>query len=97
MERLGPLDAFFLNIEDGISHMHIGACAVLEGPPPAYPEVVAAIGAKLDQAPRYRQVVRFVPFQLGGPSGSTTPTSTSRSRCTMPRCRGRAAPRSSTP
>jgi len=67
MEILGPLDASFLYLEDGITHMHIGSCAVFGGPVPAYRDVAGAISAKLGQVPRYRQVVRFVPMQLGRP------------------------------
>ncbi len=67
MERLSPLDASFLYIEDGVSHMHIAACAVLEGPAPTYAEVTGAIARKLDRVPRYRQLVRFVPLQLDRP------------------------------
>ena len=50
-----------------MTHMHIASCAVFEGPAPAYDRVVAAIAGKLDLMPRYRQVVRFVPLQLGRP------------------------------
>jgi diacylglycerol O-acyltransferase / wax synthase len=67
VERLSPLDSFFLFIEDGITHMHIASCAVFEGPAPRYEEVSAAIGDKLGSVPRYRQLVRFVPLQLGRP------------------------------
>jgi diacylglycerol O-acyltransferase len=67
MDRMNPLDASFLYIEDGVTHMHIASCAVFEGPAPAYATVLAALAAKLPQVPRYRQVVRFVPLQLGRP------------------------------
>ncbi len=67
MERLSPLDSFFLFIEDGTSHMHIATCAIFEGPAPPYHRVVAAIGDKLDLVPRYRQLVRFVLWELGQP------------------------------
>ncbi|MFZ0171621.1 MAG: wax ester/triacylglycerol synthase family O-acyltransferase [Acidimicrobiales bacterium] len=73
MERLGPLDASFLFLEDGITHMHIASCAVFAGPPPDYEEVVAAMSAKLGQVPRYRQVVRFVPFELARPVWADDP------------------------
>ena len=33
MDRMNPLDASFLYLENGITHMHIGSCAVFEGPP----------------------------------------------------------------
>jgi len=67
MERLSPLDASFLYVEDGVTHMDIASCALFEGPAPTYGELVEAIGCKLDRARRYRQVVRFVPMQLGAP------------------------------
>ena len=35
MDRMSPLDASFLHVEDAVSHMHIGSVAVFEGPPPA--------------------------------------------------------------
>ena len=66
-ERMSPLDASFLHIEDHVSHMHIGSVSVFEGPPPGYDQFVAMVRAKLDLTPRFRQVVRFVPFQLGRP------------------------------
>ncbi|MGO8877697.1 MAG: WS/DGAT/MGAT family O-acyltransferase [Acidimicrobiales bacterium] len=73
MERLGPLDASFLYLEDGITHMHIASCAIFEGPAPAYEEVATAIAGKLGQVPRYRQVVHFVPFELGRPVWADDP------------------------
>lgn len=67
MERMSPLDASFLHIEDGVSHMHIASVAVFEGPVPVYDRVVEMIRGKLHLVPRYRQVVRFVPLALGRP------------------------------
>ncbi|MGH8919628.1 MAG: WS/DGAT/MGAT family O-acyltransferase, partial [Actinomycetes bacterium] len=66
-ERLSPLDSSFLHIEDDVSHMHIGAVCVFEGPPPDYDEILAVIRGKLDSVPRFRQVVRSVPLELGRP------------------------------
>jgi WS/DGAT/MGAT family acyltransferase len=66
-DRLSPLDASFLHLEDGVSHMHIASIAIFEGPPPPFADVVEMVDAKLDLVPRYRQKVRFVPFQLGRP------------------------------
>jgi diacylglycerol O-acyltransferase / wax synthase len=66
-DRLSPLDAAFLHVEDHVSHMHIGSVVVFEGPPPPFNDVVAMVDAKLDLVPRYRQKVRFVPFELGRP------------------------------
>ena len=67
MQRLSPQDASFLHLEDLVSHMHIGAVAILEGPPPPYDELAARVEANLPQAPRYRQKVHFVPLALGRP------------------------------
>jgi diacylglycerol O-acyltransferase len=67
MDRMNPLDASFLYLENGITHMHIGSCAVFEGPPPDYDDLVALFAGKLPLVPRYRQRVRFVPMDLGRP------------------------------
>ena len=67
VDRMSPLDATFLHIEDGISHMHIASCAIFAGPAPAYADVVELFRGKLPLVPRYRQKVRFVPGGLGRP------------------------------
>ena len=67
MQRLSPQDASFLHLEDLVSHMHIGAVAILEGPPPSYDELAERVRANLPQAPRYRHKVHFVPLALGRP------------------------------
>jgi WS/DGAT/MGAT family acyltransferase len=66
-DRLSPLDASFLHLEDAVSHMHIGSVALFEGPPPPYLDFVDMINGKLALVPRYRQVVRRVPGDLGRP------------------------------
>jgi diacylglycerol O-acyltransferase len=66
-DRLSPLDASFLNIEDDVSHMHIASVAIFEGPQPPFTDIVSMVDAKLSLVPRYRQVVKFVPFELGRP------------------------------
>lgn len=67
IDRLSPLDASFLHIEDSVSHMHIASVGIFEGPPPSFAEVMSKVQAKLPLVPRYRQVVRFVPLDLGRP------------------------------
>ncbi len=67
MDRLSPLDASFLHIEDGSSPMHIASTAIFEGPPPEHAEILRMVASKLPLVPRYRQRVRFVPFELGRP------------------------------
>lgn len=67
MDRMSPLDASFLHIEDANTHMHIGSVAVFEGPAPSYDEFERLVASKLPAVPRYRQKVRFVPLQIGRP------------------------------
>ena len=66
-DRLSPLDSSFLHVEDDVSHMHIASVAIFEGPQPAFSDVVSMVRGKLPLVPRYRQVVSFVPFDLGRP------------------------------
>jgi WS/DGAT/MGAT family acyltransferase len=47
--------------------MHIGTVAIFEGPEPPFADIVAMVDAKLALVPRYRQVVKFVPLELGRP------------------------------
>ena len=67
MQRMSPLDASFLHVEDATSQMHIGSVAIFEGPPPPYEDVVGLVQGKLPLVPRYRQRVRSVPLELGRP------------------------------
>jgi diacylglycerol O-acyltransferase len=67
MNQLGTLDASFLEIEDSVSHMHIGSVAIFEGPPPRYEALRDMVLGKLALVPRYRQVVRRIPLGAGRP------------------------------
>ena len=67
MQRLSPLDASFLHMENDSSPMHIASTAIFEGPPPAHHEILRMVASKLPLVPRYRQTVRFVPLELGRP------------------------------
>ena len=63
LERMNPLDAWFLYAEeDGVNHMNILSFIVLDGPPPPYEELLNLVASKLPQLPRYRQVIRTVPL-----------------------------------
>lgn len=66
-ERMGSLDATFLHLEDRVAHMHVGAIAVFEGPPPEYRDLVALILSRIEAVPRYRQRLAFVPLGQGRP------------------------------
>jgi WS/DGAT/MGAT family acyltransferase len=68
-ERLSALDASFLEIEDGVSHMHIGAVAIFEGGPLLasdggidIDQVRALMEAGIHRIPRYRQRLEWTPL-----------------------------------
>ncbi len=69
-DRLSPLDAAFLEIEDEDRHaaMVISSIATLEGPAPSHEEFTSALKERLPLINRYRQKLRQVPFDLGLPS-----------------------------
>src|SRR5258708_35817325 len=66
-ERLSAIDSLFLELEDRTSHMHVGAVATFEGPPPPYADFLRLIDARLEHVPRYRQRVMSVPAKAGRP------------------------------
>src|SRR5215212_299298 len=72
-DRLTGLDASFLHLEDGRTHMHVAAVMTFSGEPPAYDDIVAAIDSRLHLVPRYRQKLAFVPFSQGRPVWSDDP------------------------
>jgi len=67
MQSMSALDAAFLHVEDDVSHMHIGATLVGQGPAPSHEDFLGRIAGKLQFVPRYRQKVRFAPLALGWP------------------------------
>ena len=67
MERLNPLEASFLAIEDAANHMHIGSVGVFAGPAPTFGELCGLVASKLAVSPRYRQRVRTAPLSVGRP------------------------------
>jgi diacylglycerol O-acyltransferase / wax synthase len=67
MDRLSPLDASFLHIEDDVNHMHIGSIGIFEGPPPVYSDLTRTIAGRLHLVPRYRQKIALVPLSLARP------------------------------
>ena len=67
MDSLSSQDASFLDIEDEVSHMHIGAAGIYEGPVPSRDELVRGVESKLHLVPRYRQKVRYPPLHVGRP------------------------------
>jgi diacylglycerol O-acyltransferase len=69
MDRLGPLDALFIDAEDRDPHtsMAIASIAVFEGPSPSHEEFLTFLAGRLPLVPRYRQKLHTVPFRLGRP------------------------------
>lgn len=68
MEHLTPLDDTFLVLERDVLPMHIGSLLIFEGTAPDYDDLLSAMEGRLDQLPRYRQVIRSVPLNLGPPA-----------------------------
>ena len=66
-DRLTGLDASFLHLEDGASHMHVAGVMLFEGSPPPYDDLLEAIERRLGLVPRYRQRLAFVPLGQGRP------------------------------
>jgi WS/DGAT/MGAT family acyltransferase len=69
--RLSGLDASFLAVETPAAHMHVGWVAVFSGAPnrplPSFGELREHIERRLVRAPRYRQKLAPVPFNLNAP------------------------------
>lgn len=67
MERLSALDASFLQLESGNSHLHVGSIIVLEGPAPDAETFAVHLGSRLGRAPRLRQRLQGVPLGIARP------------------------------
>ncbi len=68
MDRLTVLDDTFIVLERDNLPMHIGSLLIFDGEPPEYADLLTHVGARLDRIPRYRQVLREVPLNLGRPT-----------------------------
>ena len=67
LEALGPIDTGFLDLEDDVNQMHIGAVLILEGPVPSPSRLRDMVTGKLGSVPRYRQIVRRVALDAARP------------------------------
>jgi diacylglycerol O-acyltransferase len=65
--RLTPLDASFLHIEDASSHMHVAAALLFTGDTPEYEKLLTHIESRLGLVPRYRQRLAEVPLAQARP------------------------------
>ena len=66
-DRLTGLDASFLHMERAGAHMHVASTILFEGSPPTHEEFRNQIESRLHLVPRFRQKLRFVPFEQGRP------------------------------
>jgi diacylglycerol O-acyltransferase / wax synthase len=66
-DRLTGLDSSFLHMERAGAHMHVASAILFEGPAPAHEEFRDHIESRLHLVPRFRQKLRFVPFDQGRP------------------------------
>lgn len=73
VERLDPLDASFLYLEEPGTPMHVGGVLVLEPPPGGIDALAALVEARLSLVPRYRQRVLEVPGHLANPVWADDP------------------------
>jgi diacylglycerol O-acyltransferase / wax synthase len=79
-DRLTALDASFLHLEHEGTPMHVGAVSTFEAPPlldrrghVRIRAIRRELAARLDLVPRFRQVVREVPFGAGLPVWADDP------------------------
>ncbi len=66
-DRLSGLDSSFLHMERAGAHMHVASVSTFEGPAPSHTDFRDHIAARLHLVPRFRQKLRFVPFNQGRP------------------------------
>lgn len=69
VEHLTALDVAFLEAEDSDPHVSlaIGVLAVVEGPIPDQDSLVSGVAERMLSAPRFKQVLRTQPLDLGAP------------------------------
>lgn len=69
VEHLTALDVAFLEAEDSDPHVSlaIGVLAVVEGPIPDQDSLVSGVAERMHSAPRFKQVLRTQPLDLGAP------------------------------
>ncbi len=75
MEHLTPLDATFLEVEDSDPHVSlaIGGVSIVEGPAPAFGEFVDSFAERASAIPRFKQILRTHPLDLGSPEWVADP------------------------
>ena len=74
-DRLSPLDASFLRLEDATSHMHMhmAAALIFAGKSPSYGRLLARVESRVGLVPRYRQRIAEVPLAQARSGASQSP------------------------
>ena len=69
MDRLSASDTSFLYLEDAATVMHVGSVMVFDPPGGRidHDRLMALIGQRITQLPRYRQRIRWVPGHVANP------------------------------
>lgn len=67
LEHLSVLDELFLHLEGPTAHMHVGGVSLFEGPAPEHADMLDMVDLRLQEVPRFRHKLAFVPFGLGRP------------------------------
>ena len=69
VEHLTALDVAFLEAEDSDPHVSLamGVLAVVKGPIPDHDSLVSGVAERMLSAPRFKQVLRTQPLDLGAP------------------------------
>jgi len=70
--RFTALDAIFIDIESATAPMHIGSVSMYDGPV-SRARLMKHVTSRLDQLPRYRQVMAPTPLNLGYPTWRPDP------------------------
>ncbi len=68
-DRLNPLDASFLFLEEPTTAMHVGSVMIFEPPPEGldYDDLLGLLSGRIGQVSRYRQRVKELPGHLANP------------------------------
>ena len=90
-DRLTALDASFLHLEDGSSHMHVASVMLFEGDPPPTTSCSSRSSGGCTWCRATARSWRSCRSARGARAGSTTLTSTCATTCARPRSLPRAA------
>jgi WS/DGAT/MGAT family acyltransferase len=73
-DRLSSSDMSSLLAERESIHVHVGATMIMDGGPPDFEELLAHVGARLENLPRFRQRVTDTSLGISNPVWADDPT-----------------------